>query len=111
MGTAWDFMAKLDKSLEDAADEGQWIEIKAKENRQRWLWTHRRLKGAIEIEHPTGEVFLRGNLEQQVFLLALVEDFTTEYVGTLPKPPKVKRFLPRRPQQKTSRRRPTGWSL
>ena len=48
-------------------------------------WTHRRLKGAIEFEKPSGEVFLRGSKVNQLYLLDLVKEFTEEYVGKLPK--------------------------
>lgn len=87
-GRAIEFKTTLDKSMDDPdGHESMWIEIQAKRGCRRWCWSCRRLKGAIEIEEPSGEVFLRGSRENQVLLLALIKEFTEEYHGRLPKMP------------------------
>eukprot|EP00928_Gymnodinium_smaydae_P040018 TRINITY_DN27215_c0_g1_i1.p1 TRINITY_DN27215_c0_g1~~TRINITY_DN27215_c0_g1_i1.p1 ORF type:complete len:983 (-),score=107.77 TRINITY_DN27215_c0_g1_i1:41-2947(-) len=85
-GTGEEFKSRLDKLMDDEAGyESMWIEIKAKVGCRRWSWSHRRLKGVIEFESPSGEVFLRGSKENQVYLLELVKEFTKEYEGKVPK--------------------------
>ena len=59
-----DFKRRLDELLEDEnGHEPMWVEIQAKQGHCRWCWSHRRLKGAIEVESPTGGVFVRGSKE------------------------------------------------
>ena len=61
-----DFKRRLDELMEDEnGHESMWVEIQAKQGHCRWCWSHRRLKGAIEVESPTGGVFLRGSKENQ----------------------------------------------
>merc|ERR1712194_871953 len=85
-GQSNDFKVKLDQLMEDGDGyQSMWVEIQAKKGRRRWCWTHRQLKGAIEVEEPSGEVFLRGTKENQIFLRELVKEFTDEYHGPVPK--------------------------
>lgn len=61
-----DFKRRLDELMEDEnGHESMWVEIQAKQGHCRWCWSHRRLKGAIEVESPTGGVFMRGSKENQ----------------------------------------------
>mmetsp|Transcript_102522 Transcript_102522/g.328467 ORF Transcript_102522/g.328467 Transcript_102522/m.328467 type:complete len:716 (-) Transcript_102522:300-2447(-) len=84
-GPAIQLKEKLDESMGDpAGHESTWVRIQAKEGRSRWCWTSRRLKGAVEVEEPTGEVFLRGSTENQAFLLEMVRDFTDEFRAAVP---------------------------
>ena len=107
-GTADESRKQLDISMDDEGGyESWWIAIKAKKGCNRWCWTHRRLKGAIEVEKPSGEVFLRGSKENQFFLRELVKGFTEDYHGQLPKmkvPPRIrpKRNAPAKIRIKTT---------
>ena len=47
-----------------------------------------RCLGAVEIQEPDGEIFVRGNQEQQLFLVEFLRQFTDEWCGAIPKPPK-----------------------
>lgn len=108
-GTQTDFKAQLDALMDDEdGHESMWVEIKAKKGCQRWCWTHRRLKGAIEFELPSGEVFLRGSKENQVFLLEIVKQRTDEYTGNLPKmSAAVKQRLSLQRQSRQTQSQPT----
>mmetsp|Transcript_184541 Transcript_184541/g.585205 ORF Transcript_184541/g.585205 Transcript_184541/m.585205 type:complete len:255 (+) Transcript_184541:372-1136(+) len=85
-GPVGKFKERLDASMDDPQGyESTWMPIQAKEGRSRWCWTSRRLKGAVEVEDLSGEVFFRGSMENQVFLLEFVRQFTDEFQGTVPK--------------------------
>jgi hypothetical protein len=85
-GSPSEFRDLLNKQMEDeTGDESHWVTIKAKAGCERWSWSHRRLKGLVELEKPSGEVFIRGSKENQLFLLEMVKHFTREYTGALPK--------------------------
>ena len=66
-GQTHEFKLKLDQLMEDAdGHQSMWVEIQAKKGCKRWCWTHRQLKGAIEFDKPSGEVFLRGTKEATI---------------------------------------------
>lgn len=86
-GSADDFKRRIDELLDDRdGNESTLLPIQAKKGRARWLWSSRRLKGAVEIQEPTGEVFIRGNQEQQLYLIEFLRQFTEEWDGDIPKP-------------------------
>jgi len=69
-GSAEDFKRRIDELLDDQdGNESTLLPIQAKKGKARWLWSSRRLKGAVEIQQPDGEVFVRGNQEQQLYLI------------------------------------------
>jgi len=88
-GTVEEFKRILDEKLDD---ENGWnstfMRLQASDGKSRWLWSNRRLKGAIEISADNGEVFIRGNAEQQMCLIELTKQFTKEWTGAIPTPPK-----------------------
>ena len=59
------FKRELDGRLDDPdGHESTMLPILAKEGKKRWLWSSRRLKGAIELQLPDGQVFVRGNQDR-----------------------------------------------
>eukprot|EP00930_Biecheleria_cincta_P070306 TRINITY_DN57948_c0_g1_i1.p1 TRINITY_DN57948_c0_g1~~TRINITY_DN57948_c0_g1_i1.p1 ORF type:complete len:671 (+),score=76.33 TRINITY_DN57948_c0_g1_i1:63-2075(+) len=87
-GTADEFKTRIDTHLGDpAGNESTLLAIKAKTGKSRFLWASRRLRGAIEIQEPDGEVFIRGNQEMQLYLIELISQFTDPWTGELPRVP------------------------
>lgn len=85
-GSAKEFKTKIDEQLGDAmGDESTLVQIQSKPRTTRWLWSNRRVRGAVEVQEPDGEVFIRGNLGQQLFLIQVVRDFADLWDGELPK--------------------------
>eukprot|EP00929_Paragymnodinium_shiwhaense_P053961 TRINITY_DN27051_c0_g1_i1.p1 TRINITY_DN27051_c0_g1~~TRINITY_DN27051_c0_g1_i1.p1 ORF type:complete len:891 (+),score=175.61 TRINITY_DN27051_c0_g1_i1:229-2673(+) len=89
-GTAEDIKQRLDKALDDPeGHESTIITCKAREGQTRFLWSSKRLRGAIDVTYadstPNAEVFVRGNQEQQLFILEILRDFTEPWTGRLPK--------------------------
>lgn len=85
-GSAHDFKLNIDLRLGDPdGHESTLLPMQAKAGKMRWLWSSRRLKGAIEIQEPDGEVFIRGNQEQQLYLIEFLSQFTHEWHGVVPK--------------------------
>lgn len=81
------FKKELDWALGDPDGfESTLVPIQAKKGKKRWVWTNRKAKGAIEFQAPDGEVFIRGNADQQYFFLEILRQFTKEWEGELPNP-------------------------
>ena len=79
------FKQQIDWDLEDpAGHESTLIPLQAKAGKNRWLWSHRRLKGAVELQEPDRQVFIHGNHEQQMYLIELVKQFTEPWAGAVP---------------------------
>lgn len=79
-----EFKRWLDYYLDDEeGHESTLLRVKAKDGVFRYLWSSRRLKGAVEVQDD-GEVFVRGNLEQQVFLIEVLKEFTEEWTWHVP---------------------------
>ena len=49
----------------------------------RWLWKHKKLKGAVHFMLPSGELRLQGSKEQQLHLLGKINGFTDPWTGPL----------------------------
>lgn len=108
-GTAEEFHRWICWYLHDVdAVDSAMAEIPAKPGKRRFLWTHRGTKGAIEVQELDGEVFIRGNAEQQLYLLHLVKQFTSEWNGKVPVRKATKKAAPA--QQWHSRSSRAAWS-
>ena len=71
-GSPDDLKADLDMAQGDA--DSSLVEMAAKApGVQYWLWRNKRLKGAIKLTTPSGEVVCQGNFKQQVALYGLLK--------------------------------------
>lgn len=106
-GSAEDFKRRIDELLDDQdGNESTLLPIQAKKGKARWLWSSRRLKGAVEIQQPDGEVFVRGNQEQQLYLIEFLRQFTEEWDGEIPKPPNSAKQKSENPASSQSHKEP-----
>jgi len=93
-GTAEDFKRTIDEKLNDEHGwSSTFMRVQTNQGKTRWLWSNRHLKGAIEITEDDGEVFIRGNAEQQMCLIELTKQFTEEWTGAIPTPSKKTKAL------------------
>jgi len=100
-GASRQFKLQIDTALDDPeGHESTFISMQAKNHTLRWLWSSKKLKGAVEVQIATPDqsdarflendagqmcdLFVRGNQEQQLYIIEFVKPFTEEFAGELP---------------------------
>ena len=86
-GTPLEFQDALDLKKGDERSTLQEQEAKAP-GTMYWLWRHPKMKGAMYLTTPGGEVRVQGNFLQQAAFFILLKDFTQPYTPDEPPPPK-----------------------
>eukprot|EP00668_Euglena_longa_P040496 GGOE01053318.1.p1 GENE.GGOE01053318.1~~GGOE01053318.1.p1 ORF type:complete len:760 (-),score=130.37 GGOE01053318.1:87-2024(-) len=89
VGNENDFKKELDRVMGDPGGHLSTLEEQRMRERdcRRWVWKHKKLKGALNFSLPSGEVHVQGNQEQQIFMLDLLKGWTEPWTGAIPPMP------------------------